>query len=344
MFGRCRRAAFAASCLALWPFLEPAVAWAQAPENSSAEELAAARFLFAEALRDEQAQRFLDALQKFQRVRAVRDTASIEYRIGSCYDGIGQAVPAYEAYRDAIVLGQGDARSADVVSAAAGRLQVLTRHVARLKLALPEVAPADAEVRVDDRVVVRAALRDAIALEPGPHVVTATASGATPFRSEMALTEGAEVSLTISLEPRTTSRADAGGTVVVVPTVAVVPDAANRTGGWIGVAGGGALLVGSAVLALVQQNEISRLNEQCPAGACRASSNPGDLESTRSRALAEGAVAIALLVGGVVAAGIGAYFVFKADDRVSSPHARGTYIVPLVGWEAGGLAVSGVFR
>jgi hypothetical protein len=344
MFGRCGRAAFVASCFALWPVVEPAVAWAQEPENSSADELAAARFLFAEALRDEEARLFAEALQKFQRVRAVRDTASIEYRIGSCHEGLGQVVAAYDAYRAATALGEGDARSADVVAAAAGRLQVLTRHVARLTLVPGEAAPADIEVRVDERVVARVALREAIALEPGHHVVTATANGATPFRSEIALTEGAEVSLTISLEPRTISAPDAAATSPVVPVVTVVPAGGSRTAGWIAVAGGGALLIGSAVLALVQQSEISKLNGECPGGACQPGSIPSDLESTRSRALAEGAVAIAIGVGGVVAAGVGAYLVFKADDRSSSPHASGTHILPLVGWGAGGIAVSGAFR
>ena len=113
-------------------------AWAQ---PSEADRLAGARALFSEALRDEEAGRLSDALQKFERVREVRDTAPVEYRIGSCNEGLGKPVAAYVAYRDAIALGQDDANSLDVVRGALDRLDALGHHVARLILVLPEGAP-----------------------------------------------------------------------------------------------------------------------------------------------------------------------------------------------------------
>ena len=89
--------------------------------------LAAARALFADALHDEEAGRFADALEKFERVRAVRDTASIEYRIGSCYEGLGQPAPAFRAYLAAQALGASDPQGADVSRAASDRLDALGR-------------------------------------------------------------------------------------------------------------------------------------------------------------------------------------------------------------------------
>ena len=56
----------------------------------SAEELAAARKLCTEALLDERDQRYEIALAKFQRVRDVKDTAAVRYRIGACQEGLGK--------------------------------------------------------------------------------------------------------------------------------------------------------------------------------------------------------------------------------------------------------------
>jgi hypothetical protein len=338
MFGPCRRGVVAAMCVAPWLVLGAPAARAQG--GPSAEELSAARSLFAEALRDEEAQRYQDALRKFQAVREVRDTSSIEYRIGTCYEGLGQAAAAYTAYRRATSVGQYDAQGSDVVGAAQVRLDALAKHVARLTLALPEHAPADAEVRVDDTPVARAALSEPIAVEPGTHVVTATATGATPFRSEIVLPEGAPVSLSISLEP---PPGPIAAPVIAAPE-ATVAEGPGTTPGWIAAAGGGALLATSVVLFFVRQSDISKLNRDCPNAVCPPGANRGDLESTRSRALVEGPAAIVLGIAGVATTGLGAYFVLTARGGPSPSRATVTHIAPLIGWRTGGLSLAGTFR
>jgi hypothetical protein len=342
MRGRYRLATLCAGCLTLCAVLH-AHAQTQSGARPPLDELEAARSLFAEALRDEENKRYLEALQKFQRVRTVRDTAPIDYRIGSCYEGLGRRALAYAAYRDATVAGQGDNQSAEVVKAAAERLGELARHVARLRLVLAQALPQDLEVRVDDVAVERVALRDAIPLEPGPHTVTATARDTTPFRSEIALQEGAQVSLTISLEPRTAPDALATAPRPVEPGPAE-RGGANRTVGWITVAGAGALLVGSGTLLLVRQSEISKLDRACPGGVCGGVSNRSDLESTRNRALIEGPVAAALGVAGIAVGGLGAYFLFTAQDARHVSHETWTRIAPFLAREGGGIAVAGEFQ
>jgi uncharacterized membrane protein len=81
-----RRTALVTGFAPLLVFLVASVAGAQTSAPPSPDSLAAARALFGEALRDENSERFGEALEKFERVRAVRDTPSIEYRIGSCYE------------------------------------------------------------------------------------------------------------------------------------------------------------------------------------------------------------------------------------------------------------------
>jgi hypothetical protein len=357
MFGRSRRAVVA-SWLALGVALQPADAWPRGGEGASESELAVARSLFAEALKDEEAKRFGEALDKFQRVRAVRDTAQVEYRIGSCYEGLGQAAPAYAAYREATVLGQDELKSADVVAAALDRLHALAKHLGWLSLALPAHAPQDIQVRLDDAVVPLTALSDPIVLEPGPHVVTATGGDAVPFRSSIVLPEGAHMALTISLEPvnaaapqppaqeststpePTVRRAD----VVLPPTKS--SGGARRTAGWITVGTGAALLVGAGVVAIVRSNDASTVNGQCQQGYCQGilsgSTQASDLMSTRNRALAEGPIAIALGAAGLFTAGIGAYFVFSSTDA-SPVHTAWMRIAPIPTGGAS-IALSGQFR
>jgi hypothetical protein len=100
--------------------------------------------------------------------------------------------------------------------------------------------------------------------------------------------------------------------------------------------------VGSAVLLLVRSGEISALNQACPGGQCRAGSNRDDLESTRSRALVEGPVAVALGVAGALSAGAGAYLVLTTQGG-SSNSASGTHVLPLFDLGTAGIAVTGRF-
>jgi hypothetical protein len=308
--------------------LAASVASAQVPAPADPDPIAAARALFAQALGDEEAGRFAVALDEFQRVRAVRDTAAVEYRIGSCYEGLGQPAPAFRAYLAAQALGASDPLATDVSQAAADRLDALGKQVARLTLTMPSPAPPSPEVRVDDRVVETGG---PIALAPGRHVVTATAAGAIPFRSEIALPAGAQVSLTVALEP-VSPRA-------VEPTLEKDPLAPGR---WLLVGAGAALVATSAVLLIVRHDEISDLNRTCPGGLCPIGANEQELESTRHRAQVYGPVGVACGVAGIGLAAAGIYWM--ATARRSVVAGRMPAIVPMVGERGAGLSLTGVLQ
>jgi len=304
-------------------------------DDAGADSLAAARSLFAEAVHDEEAGRFSDALEKFLRVREVRDTAPVEYRIGSCDEGLGKSAAAYAAYRQAIALGQGDSRNLEVVRGAVDRLDALGRRVARLTLVLPDRAPADADVRIDNASVARAAMTQPVPVEPGPHVVTVTATGSPPFRSEIFLPAGAQASMTVSIfSPSALASPSA-------PSVAPRSTSGRRTAGFV-LAGGGATVVAAAAILLVgRQDDIATLNRTCPRGVCRPGTDEGAVESTRDRALVEGPLAAGLAVAGTAMAGIGAYLVLSGHDGQGSPSAA---VGPLAAWGAWGVRVAGFFQ
>jgi hypothetical protein len=241
----------------------------------------AARALFAEALQDEEAGRFAVALEKFERVRAVRDTASIEYRIASCHEGLGEPAEAYRAYDAAEALGRQDPQSADVVRAASARRDALAKQVAQLTLVTPSPPPAAPR-------------------EPRPAPALETPAPG-PGRSSLP--------------------------------------------GWLAIGGGAAFVAASAILLVVRADDIAALNRACPGGRCPPGADANELESTRTRALAEGPLAVACGVAGLAAAGIGLVLVESAHGQGGSaarvPAARWA---PLVVPGGAGIALAGSFR
>jgi hypothetical protein len=114
----------------------------------------------------------------------------------------------------------------------------------------------------------------------------------------------------------------------------------GRTLGWIALGGGGALLAGAAVVLVLRHQDITSLEQSCPAGACPQGSDEAALESRRNRALAEGPAGLALGVGGVLVAGVGTYLLLTA--RPTAAGSLGSGLSPLfwrsgagVGWTRG---------
>lgn len=328
-----RRTAIAVASVAASFVLAISSARAQALGPSNPDPLAAARALFAEALRDEGAGRFRAALEKFERVRAVRDTAAIEYRIGTCHDGLEEPALAFRAYRASLELSGRDPQSADIARAASDGLRALAPRVALLFLVMPAM-PASYRAGVDLRVdglPVTPVTADSIPLAPGPHVVTATTLGVTPFRSEISLAAGAQIALTVVL-------------AIPFPSEdAPLPrKTASAAGAWLAIGGGVASLAAATILFVLRHDDIAALNRACPGGACPAGADANDLETTRRRALLEGPLSAASGVVGIAALGLGAYVLARGQ----SARAIGSslLLVPVVAPRGAGVAFGGAFR
>lgn len=262
-------------------------------------ELAEGRQLFVEALADEGHGRFAAALEKYKRVQAIRDTVNVRYRIGASLEGLGKVARAVDAYAAAVKLGTENGTDAEVVKGAQGRLDVLRPRIAHLSVHVPAQSFADVEVQVDSEPVAAQALGD-VAVDPGPHVVTASAKGAKPFRAQITLSEGGRAGVPVVLEP------------VAVETPPPSPDApapsdrsgTYRTAGIVTGAAGGVLMVGGAIVLVLRGSAIAKLHDNCPDGNCPASREQ-DLTSTRNRALTFGPLGGVLLGAGALALGTG---------------------------------------
>jgi hypothetical protein len=312
------------------------VSWARADNGyaHATDELASARALFAEALGDEGAGRYAAALEKFKRVQGVKDTPAIEYRLGTCYEGLGKSASAYRSYRAAVLLGQSDPATSDVVSAASTRLESLSRRVARLMVVVPDVSPREVLVRVDGEAMRRETLVEPLALEPGSHRIEASAPGSAPFQSSLTLSEGDQASITVALPP--VSHPDETGALES-------PGArSNSVLPWVFYGAGTLLFAGAAVTLLVRQADIASLDQSCPRGVCPPGSNQSDLESTRNQALIEGPIGVTLAAGGLAAVAFGTYLSLVRHGS-GAPRPRHTDIVPLFQNGASGVALQQAF-
>ena len=276
---------------------------AQAPAD-----LNAGRQLFTEALADEEHGRFADAVGKYKRVQLIRDTANVRYRIGSSLEHLGKVALAVDAYTAAVRLGTGSgstAAEAEVARIAQTRLDVLGPKVAHVGVHVPPLAPADTEVTLDGEPVASQALADT-AVDPGAHVVGATAKGMRPFRAQINAPEGAHVDVRIQLEP----------IVVEEPPPPPMPKKASpyKTIGIVTAAAGGVLVVGGVVVLVLRSSAVGKINDACPGGNCPAA-RESELQGTYDRAKLEGPLGIALLATGVVAVGAGvALFVLAGRE------------------------------
>jgi len=309
----------------------PSRGQAPTPPLRTEEELAAARQLFAEAFRDEQGRRFDVALDGFRRVRDVRDTASVEYRIATCLEGLGRLAEALSAYDAAIRLTEGDATAADVAVGSHERIDALSRRVAHLTLTLSTHAPQDAAIRVDGK----PQHSGDIVLDPGSHRVEAAATGAAPFQSDVALPEGGRLSLTVSLEPPVAPATPLPGAGERREEASSSPTASTATWGWIGVGAGGVLLAASVTSFVLRESDIRLANRDCPGGGCVGSIN-GEALSATNRARIEGPLGYGLGAAGVLAAGLGLYLVVSTPGRASA-----LSFVPMASREGAGLVLRG---
>ena len=329
-----------------------------AASNPTPQELAAARKLFAEALREQEAGRYEQALEKYERVRQVKDTAPIRYRIGSCEEALSHLRRAVRAYAAAVELGQGNTSEADVVRASRERLEALAKKAARLQITL-RGHTQDAKVAVDDEALEKYEIDGGVWLDPGNHVVTATAPDASPSRTEISLSAGGRVSLTVDLQPQqpetppapTTASTvtppvpTASATITPPPPHETPPSSSptKRTWGFIALGAGGVLVVASGIVFILRHSDIVTLQNDCPAGSCPANQE-SEITSIHKRAQFEGPLGTTLLLTGLVAAGVGGALVLTSQPSSSTPSSAAApraRLAPMAGPHALGLSFEG---
>jgi hypothetical protein len=286
-------------------------------------EMEAGRKLFTEAFADEKAGHCPEALEKYRRVQAIKDTSNVRFRIGACSEATGQLRSALVAYDGAIRLSRGDPQAKDVAAEASKRIEALAPKMGKLRIKRPE----GASVQLDNEPVAESDLAEPLWVDPGMHVVTATAPNRKPFHGDVPVKEQAEASVEVVLEPNDTVQPPP-------PPPPIQPSPIPKIVGWSLIGLGGVLAVGGFVSLGVRQASVSSIRDACMPVCPTA--RQMELQSTRDRALTAGPVAAALFIGGAVSVAAGVVLLLAAPKRV-------TGLTPVIGPGIAGLAYDGTF-
>ena len=282
------------------------------------EELKAARELFQEAYKDEQEKRFPEALEKFQRVAKVKESASVRYRIATVLASMGRLREARDMYR-ALAATKASLAAADqeIADSAAERAAELDRRIPRLALRVEDDAPPDVRVTVDGAPVPVSTTPRSIELDPGDHVVSASARGSAPSEETVRLPEGAgDVPHTLAFTPEKP------------PEPPPPPPSTSKTLPWIAVGGGAALVVTGSVLLLLREGLIDDIETACPNNVCPTRLRDA-VESDRDEAKLFGPLGGAFAIAGLAAIGAGIYFLVRSPPPTRNAMTR--IVKPTIG-------------
>ena len=180
---------------------------AQAGASPVDAQIQAARELFQQAVKDEDAGHWSEAFTKLQRVAEVKATAGVRYHIALCEEHLGQIATALTDYGTAEHLARAEGAQ-DVLRLVGKQMAVLGPRVPRLTIHLVPDAP-DAQLRIDGVAVARALVGVPIPLDPGEHRIDADAPDRPPTSATVTLGERDTTLLNVKLNDVATPPAPA---------------------------------------------------------------------------------------------------------------------------------------
>ena len=163
------------------------------PTTSAPAEAASSAQLYFFQGRDLMArQRYAEACAMFERAEAVHVTIGVLLNLGDCYEKVGRLASARSKFEDAEVASRaaGDSRE----SYARERVASLDGRTPKLRVEASSLGRlAGAELRLDGKQLPQSQWATAIALDPGPHTLDATA----PHKKAWSVTFNLETSTTM---------------------------------------------------------------------------------------------------------------------------------------------------
>ena len=306
-FGRCVTAIGLAACLTVGAPIGRALA-----DEPSPAVLAKAREQFRKALSLEVAGNHEAALALFKEVALVKSSPAVRFHIGTCEEKMGDWVQAVGSYR--LALHEGQQQSAkDVVDAAQEALTALEPKIPKMTIVRGDGA-AVARVELDGRALGGASVGAPMPVNPGPHVIKASAPGRESITVEVTIAEKETKQVELKLPPGAPEASPADGGPVAGDRVA--PDNAEPSGtspmkvaGFI-TAGVGVVSLGVAgVFFLMRQGAISDLDDQCGSDGQQC---PPEAKGTFDDGETYSTVATATFIGGLGAIALGTVLILAA--------------------------------
>ena len=314
---------------------------AHAQDNFQA--VSAAKTLFEQGQKQMEEKNYDAACQSFKASNEAVARVGTLLNLADCYEKGGKLASAWGAYFDAIALGrrQNKPEYEEFAQKNRDRLDPL---LSKMTIVVPPEVKVDGmKVTRDGQVVEPVALGVAIAIDPGKHVIEATAPRKLAFHTEVTV-DDAHKNVEVKVEklaeaPMQWAR---GNQPQIVEKVVEVPSAITpiRIGGIVlGSLGIASVIVGSALGLVANDKYQGALKNNC-GGDPNACTPVGVTNGAAAHDMAN--VATGLFVGGLIAvAGGVTLFIVGAPSRPSSSGQGALRIVPLPG--GAGASFGGTF-
>lgn len=269
---------------------------------------------------------------------------------------LGKFVAAQEAYNK-IVREWSDKPNAspafkDALEAAKAEVGAVSAKLASVVISIEGTPPPGVQVTIDGQPVNVAALGLKRPVDPGAHVVKASADGYKPTEASFEVKEGAAAEAKLRLDKdagavagaAATPAAGAAAGATPPPDTAAPPSdkgggGSNKTLAIVAFGVGGAGLVLGSVTGLIAMGKHSDLEKACPGGVC-TSDRSSDVDSYKSMGTLS---TVGFIVAGVGAAAGAVLLLTGGSAKTGSAPTTGRYatvkpsVVPYLGVGGGGV-------
>ncbi len=307
----------------------------------SAADQAAAEALFKQARELMTAGRYADACPKLAESQRLDPSAGTLLNLATCYEKNGQIASAWVTYKEAASAAQ-RANEADRARLARARVTDLEPRLPMLTITVAQGADVpDLVVKRDGQPVGRPVWGTPIPVDPGPHVVEASAPGRKAWKSQSDVAgAGARASVEVPvLEPEAPApapAAPAAGTTAPpapAPEAPASPGSTQRLLAWIAGGVGVASMGTGAAFGVVAKNRLNASSGHCQTPAC----DPTGLADVSDAKNAATISTITFVAGGVLLAG-GIVLYLTAP---SAPSKTGLVVAPAASPSFAGLSLRG---
>jgi hypothetical protein len=315
------RAFLLAATLASAALTAPTRAAAQTPNPAAVQLFEEGRKLLAE-------QKYAEACAKLTESQRISPGVGTLLNLAKCQEALGKTASAWTSYKEAVFLGK--KLNDDRVPFAEQKAVAIEPRLMKLQITMQGGDVPGLTVRRDDQDVGKGAFGTPIPVDPGDHVIEATAPGYSVWSTHAVTNREGQV-VTVNIPALVPKPADE------TPAAASPLRSAAYAMGGIGVGG---LLVGG-VFGGLAASAASAVKNECAKNVCSTPAQQSDLSSANTKALVS---TVGLGVGGAaLATGVILFVVSRAPAKQDDAHPRSAEIVPSLGPQGGGLSIVGRF-
>lgn len=264
---------------------------------------------------------FAAACPKFVESQRLDPALNTQIALAKCYDSAGKTASAWSSYRD-LAFEFKKAGNPAGEKAANDKKDDLEKRLSKLQINATADAPG-LVIRRDNEEISKAILGTPVPVDPGKHVVEATAPGYQVWQTTVTIGKANDMQ------------------TVTIPGLVEAPKQTSslRTIGYavggVGVAG---LIVGG-VFGGLAAGDKSKLTTDCPSNVCATQASQDELASAKSKALIS---TIGLAAGGALAA-TGVVLILVSPSKKKDEAPKAARFIPSVGPQGGGLTLIGSF-